>query len=170
MICTSCGTTNRDVAQFCRGCGTALMSPPPQPSPGSPLSTDVPPTSYPGYQSQYPPSQANPLYNPGYGSYQAPMPAGASGKATASLILSIISIFASPCLMFMVPASFLLSVAGMILGKLEMTAISEGRSPAAGLSYAKAGFWIGLIMTALSCLGFSLLMGLGLMSSLFQHL
>ena len=168
MICTSCGTTNRDDAQFCRGCGTALTSPPQPPStpkpPSSPLPPDPPPASYSGYQSQYPSGQSNPLYNPnpGYGNYQAPMPAGASGKAIASLILSIVSIFT---------CGPLLSIPGMIIGKMEMNAITQGQSSPAGMGYAKAGFWIGLIVTAISCLGTILwfvLFALGMVGSILQ--
>lgn len=166
MICTSCGTTNRDDAQFCRGCGTALITPPQQPStprpPSSPLPSDPLPNNYPGYQSQYPPGQSNPLQNPSYGNYQAPLPTGPSGKAIASLILSIVSIFT---------CGPLLSIPGLIIGKMEMNAIAEGRSPQAGMGYAKAGFWIGVVVTALSCLVgilYFLLIALGVMGSALQ--
>lgn len=161
MICTSCGTTNRDDAQFCRGCGTALTSPPSPPSSSSPLPSDPPPASYPGYQSQYPPSQASPIYNPSYGSYQAPLPAGASGKAVASLILGVLSIVT--CLpLFSIPA--------MILGKMEMTAIAQTKSPQAGLGYAKAGFWIGLVTTILLCGGFIIAAAFGFLGSILGAL
>lgn len=163
MICTSCGTTNRDDAQFCRGCGTALTTPPQQPStprpPSSPLPPEPPPSSYPGYQSQYPPGQSNPLHNPGYGNYQAPLPAGPSGKATASMILSIVSFFT--CGPF-------LSIPGMIMGKLEMNAIAQGQSPQAGLGYAKAGFWIGLIVTILYCGGGIIAAAFGFLGSILN--
>lgn len=165
MICTSCGTTNRDDAQFCRGCGTSLISPPQQPSapipPSSPLPPDPPPSAYPGYQSQYPPGQSNPLYNPnpGYGNYQAPLPAGPSGKAIASLILSILSLFT--CGPF-------LSIPGMILGKMEMNAIAQVKSSQAGLGYAKAGFWIGLIATVVFCGGFIIAAAFGFLGSILS--
>ena len=168
MICTSCGTTNRDDAQFCRGCGNALTSPQSQPPttprpPSSPLPPDSPPAGYPGYQSQFPPAQPTPPYNPSYANYQAPMPAGASGKAIASLILSIVSIFT---------CGPLLSIPGMIIGKLEMTAITQGKSSPAGMGYAKAGFWIGVIVTALSCLVgilYFVLIALGIAGSALQQ-
>lgn len=161
MICTSCGTTNRDDAQFCRGCGNPLSSPPQQPPrpPSSPLPPDPPPASYPGYQSQYPPGQSNPLSNPGYGNYQAPMPAGASGKATAAMILSIVSLFT--CGPF-------LSIPGMIMGKLEMNAITQGQSSPAGMGYAKAGFWIGLISTVLYCGGIIIAIAFGFLGSILS--
>ena len=164
MICTSCGVNNRDDAQFCRGCGAALGNPYQHPS--ATQSPNVPPSvspNYPGYQSQFP--QQPPPY--GAGGYQAPMPTGASGKATASLILSILSILVTPCTLF-IPISVLFSIAGLILGKLEMNAIAQGQAPQAGLGYAKAGFWIGVVVTALNCLGFILLMVLGLVGGALQ--
>lgn len=153
MNCTSCGTVNRDDAQFCRGCGTSLTSPP-QPSAPT-MSGD--PSGYSSYQSQYAPGAGNPLQNPSYGNYQPPLPATPSGKATAAMILSIVSIFT--CGPF-------LSIPGMIMGKLEMNAIAQGQSSPAGLGYAKAGFWIGLIVTALSCGGVILAAAFGFLGSI----
>jgi Domain of unknown function (DUF4190)/zinc-ribbon domain len=155
MICTSCGTTNRDDAQFCRGCGTALTAPP-RPS-ANPRPSEPP--GYAGYQSQYAPGPGNPLQAPNYGNYQAPMPAGPSGKATASMILSILSLVT--CLP-------LLSIPGMIMGKMEMNAIAEGRSSPAGLGYAKAGFWIGLISTILLCGGGIIGVAFGFLGSILS--
>jgi hypothetical protein len=60
------------------------------------------------------------------------------------MVLSLISI---------VTCGPLLSIPGMILGKSEMNAIAEGRSPIAGETYAKIGFYVGIGVTALSCLG-----------------
>lgn len=154
MICTSCGTTNRDDAQFCRGCGTSLTTPPRS-------SPTADPPGYAGYQSQYAPGPSNPLQNPSYGNYQPPLPATPSGKATASMILSIISIFT---------CGPLLSIPGMIMGKLEMNAIAQGQSSPAGLGYAKAGFWIGLIVTALSCGGVILAAAFGFLGSILSAL
>ena len=37
----------------------------------------------------------------------------------------------------------------MILGKMEMNAIRQGQAPPAGEGVAKAGFYIGLVMTIL---------------------
>jgi hypothetical protein len=163
MICTSCGVNNRDDAQFCRGCGAALGNP--YQNPASPPNPNVPPppppnpaSNYPGYQSQFaqPPTYAG-------GGYQAPMPSGPSGKAIASLVLSIVSIFT---------CGPLLSIPGMIIGKMEMNDIAAGRAPAAGLGYAKAGFWIGVVVTALSCLVgilYALLIMLGVIGSTIQN-
>jgi uncharacterized membrane protein len=132
---------------------------PQQPSAPGQQSTPFPPDPpppYVGYQSQQPPM------NPGYGNYQAPLPSGPSGKAIASLILSIVSIFT---------CGPLLSIPGLIIGKMEMNDIAAGRSSAAGLGYAKAGFWIGVVVTALSCLVgiiYALLIMLGIAGSALQ--
>jgi hypothetical protein len=60
------------------------------------------------------------------------------------MVLSLISI---------VTCGPLLSIPGLILGKSEMNAIAEGRSPSSGETYAKIGFYVGIGVTALSCLG-----------------
>lgn len=121
--------------------------PPPNPTP-----------NYSGYQSQFP---QPPTYSGG-GGYQAPLPTGPSGKAIASLILSIVSIFT---------CGPLLSIPGLIIGKMEMNDIAAGRAPAAGLGYAKAGFWVGVVVTALSCLVgilYAVLIMLGIAGSALQ--
>ncbi|MBO0857504.1 MAG: DUF4190 domain-containing protein [Chloracidobacterium sp.] len=59
------------------------------------------------------------------------------------MILSIVSI---------VTCGPFLSIPGMIMGKMEMNAIREGQSPQAGENFAKAGFYVGLVVTILSCL------------------
>ena len=75
---------------------------------------------------------------------------GASGRAITAMILSIVGVFL--CGLFT-------SIPGMILGKLEMNAIREGRASAAGDGFAKTGFYVGMVGTALSllCGGFYLL-------------
>lgn len=173
MSCTSCGATNRDEALFCRNCGTSLQPNMPPPSvteapttrlPNippvaeqpyqSPLSAQQnnPPnyTSYisPNMQAQNPPT--NPGYAnyqpPSYANYQPPLPKSASGRAIASLIISLLSIFTCP----------LLSILGMILGKMEINDIKQGRAPFAGMGIAKAGFWVGAIITAFAAFSFIL--------------
>jgi hypothetical protein len=77
------------------------------------------------------------------------------------MVLSIVSIFT---------CGFLLSIPGMILGKMEMNAISQGQSPQAGENFAKAGFYVGLVVTILTCLlgvGYIFLIFLGVLSSSF---
>jgi hypothetical protein len=43
----------------------------------------------------------------------------------------------------------LLSIPGLILGKIEMNAIRDGQSPKAGETLAKIGFYLGIAVTAL---------------------
>ena len=155
MFCTRCGANNLDTDQFCRSCSSPLTKhggahgqgvssgSPQQPYPYStpgPGQQQQPPQGYapyPGYQGQ-PPAQY------GYANQVYPQQTSASGRSIAAMILSIISIFT---------CGPLLSIPGMILGKMEMNAIREGQAPAAGETFAKAGFYIGLGVTVLSCLG-----------------
>jgi hypothetical protein len=53
-----------------------------------------------------------------------------------------------------------------ILGKMEMDAIKEGRAPQSNMGMAKAGFWLGIIGTALSIIFFVLAILLGFLSNL----
>jgi hypothetical protein len=165
MFCTRCGANNPDTDQFCRSCSAPLTKPGSGPGASSgppqqpyPYSTpghgqqQQPPQSYspyPGYQG-YPPPQY------GYANQTYPQQQGASGRAITSLILSIISIFM---------CALLTSVPGMILGKMEMNAIRKGQAPPAGEGVAKAGFYIGLVMTILwgvvvLCYVFLLILGI----------
>jgi hypothetical protein len=48
---------------------------------------------------------------------------------------------------------FFTSIPGMILGRMEMSAIRQGQAPPAGEGIAKAGFYIGLVVTILYGLG-----------------
>lgn len=68
----------------------------------------------------------------------------ASGQAIAALVLSLLS-FVTCC--------FPLSIIGAVLGRMEMTAIQEGRSSRAGETFAKAGYYLGLISIGLTVLG-----------------
>jgi hypothetical protein len=54
----------------------------------------------------------------------------------------------------------------MILGKMEMNAIRDGKSPKAGETFAKVGFYLGLVMTILLCLGDLALLGLAFIGHL----
>jgi hypothetical protein len=71
--------------------------------------------------------------------------APASGRATAAMVLGIVSIVL--CL------GFLSGIPAAILGKLELTAIDEGRAPEAGRTRATVGMVMGLLATVASCLG-----------------
>ena len=63
---------------------------------------------------------------------------------------------------------FFASIPGMILGKMEMNAINEGKAPQAGEAIAKVGFYVGIAATviyALATLSFILLFLIGVASS-----
>ncbi|MFN0121831.1 MAG: zinc-ribbon domain-containing protein [Blastocatellia bacterium] len=98
--------------------------------PNQPLESQV--TGYQQYQG----------YQTTYAGYNPPMSTGgnASGRAITAMILSLISI--GTCGPF-------LSIPGMILGKMELNAIREGKAPKAGETFAKIGFWAGLVLTVL---------------------
>jgi hypothetical protein len=150
MFCTRCGTPNPDDASFCRNCSATLSKPgTPQRqtgSSGSPTDPYQPPTvtqprpeqaPYPGYQG-FPIQQGDYIRPP------AVPQGGASGRAIAAMVMSLISLFT--CGPF-------LSIPGAILGKMELDAIRSGQAPAAGETFAKIGFYGGLVFTAFFCLG-----------------
>jgi len=170
MFCTRCGANNLDTDQFCRSCSTPLTRPggasgassgsPQQPysysTPGHGHQPQQPPQQQPQSHSPYPGYQGHPPPQYGYANQTHSQP-GASGRAIASLVLSIISIIFG-CVFFT-------AVPGMILGKMEMNAIRQGQAPPAGDGIAKAGFYIGLVVTILSglaVLGYIALIFLGL--------
>jgi len=68
---------------------------------------------------------------------------GASGRAITTLILGILSIM---CM------GFFAGIPAIIIGTMEMRAIKAGHAPVAGESAAKAGYILGIIGTALTCL------------------
>jgi len=167
MFCTRCGANNLDTDQFCRSCSAPLVKPssargegassgaPQQPYPYStpgPSQQQQPPqgyTPYPGYQG-YPPSQY------GYANQVSRQQGGASGRAIAALVVSIVSL-----VMCCWPAG----IVGIVLGKMEMNAIQEGRAPQSGESMAKVGFYLGIAAVAVSLL-FTALYFLGALASL----
>jgi Domain of unknown function (DUF4190)/zinc-ribbon domain len=165
MFCTRCGANNLDTDQFCRSCSTPLtksggapgassgspQQPYPYSTPGQVQQQQAPQSysPYPGYQGHQPPQY-------GYANQTYPQQQGASGRAITSLILSIISIFM---------CGFFTSIPGMVLGKMEMNAIRQGQAPSGGEGVAKAGFYIGLVVTilyGLVVLGYIVLIVLGL--------
>jgi hypothetical protein len=93
-------------------------------------------TPYPGYQG-YPPLQY------GYADQMSGRQS-AGNRAVASMVMSVISIFT--CGPF-------LSIPGMIMGKMEMNVIRQGQASPAAETLAKIGFYVGVVMTAISCLG-----------------
>jgi uncharacterized protein DUF4190/zinc ribbon protein len=135
MYCTQCGTANSDELRFCSNCGAPMVrrgdTPQNRVSSGS---GQTPTPAYPG-QSAYPAYSGGPAYP------MHPKEAGASGRAVISMILSVISPFT--CWLFM-------SVPGLILGKMELNAIRDGQAPKAGETFAKIGFYVGLVVTLLS--------------------
>jgi Domain of unknown function (DUF4190) len=148
MFCTRCGANNLDTDLSCRSCSAPLTKPggasgAPSGSPQQPYPYSTPGqgqqqqqpqsyTPYPGYQGYPPPQQA-------YANQTYPQQ-GASGRAIASLVLSLVSIFM---------CGPLTSIPGMILGKMEMNAIRQGQASPAGEGLAKAGFYISLVITIL---------------------
>ena len=59
----------------------------------------------------------------------------------------------------------------MILGKIEMNAIRQGQAPLAGEGIAKAGFYIGLVVTilyGLVLLGYIFLFIIGIAATSIQ--
>ncbi len=81
---------------------------------------------------------------------------GASGRAIAALIVSIVSL-----VMCCWPAG----IVGIVLGKMEMNAIKEGRASQAGETMAKVGFYMGIAVTVIS-LVFTALYFLGILASI----
>jgi hypothetical protein len=156
MFCTRCGASNIDTDQFCCSCGAPLVKPGgaqgassgstqqpypySTPSAGQQQQQPQGHTPYPGYQG-YPPPQH------GYADQMAGQQGGASGRAIAALITGIISLVLC-CL----PAG----IVGIVLGKMEMNAIQEGRAPRAGETVAKVGFYLGIATTAISLLVYCL--------------
>ncbi len=69
---------------------------------------------------------------------------GASGMAIATLVLGIGSWFILPLIG---------SIAGAILGRIELNNIKRGDSPAAGKTIAQIGFWLSVANIALSVFG-----------------
>lgn len=173
MFCTRCGTPNPDDAAFCRNCSAPLAKPgdtPRQPGGfsaptpyGAPSTTSpqqpAPPTqpAQPGQTGQppYPGYQGYPVYQSSYANQSGAQQGNASGRAIASIILSILGLIA---------CGFLTSIPGMILGKMELNAIRAGEAPRAGETLAKIGFYVGIAGTVIYCLGgliWGILMAIG---------
>jgi len=134
--CQNCRQQNSPEAQFCRFCA-------------SPLNGGQRPQNQANFNNQQ--------WNQGFQGNQSAgfvqPSAGASGRAIASLLLSICSLLF--CCM-------LTSIPGAILGWMEISAIKQGRSSPAGMMMAKIGLWggIGVSILTLFFYGFYLLLAL----------
>jgi len=164
MFCTRCGANNLETDQFCRSCNVPLVKPGAQQQPGASSGPAQPqyPYSTPGAGQQQPPQHYPPYA--GYQGYSNPQASysnqmsgqqGASGRAIAALIVSIVSL---------VICCWPAGIVGAVLGKMEMNAIQEGRAPQAGATMAKVGFYLGIAGTAISLL-FTALYFLGILAS-----
>ncbi len=147
MFCTRCGTQNPDDAGFCRNCSSPLTRPVShsgqqtapqsnQPTSGSYANPSSSQSPYPGYQGP-------PVYQSSYANQPITQQSGASGRAIASMVLSILGL---------VMCGFLTSIPAMILGKMELNDIKLGKAPKAGETLAKIGFYVGIAGTVISCL------------------
>jgi uncharacterized membrane protein YvbJ len=119
MFCQRCGMNNREGAQFCAGCAVPLVANQQQ--------------FNQGFNSQ------QQQFNQGYNGQQQVL-SGSSGRAIASLMLSILGL---------IFCGWFTSIPGMILGKMEMNAIRDGRASHSGSGLAKTGFYMGIGVTAL---------------------
>lgn len=80
----------------------------------------------------------------------------ASGRAIAALILGILSL---------VCMGFVTGIPAIILGRMELNAIKEGKAVCAGEGVAKVGYILGIVGTVLTCLAmfaFVALLALGI--------
>lgn len=154
IYCPNCKKPNPPEATFCRNCAVSLMVK----GGGQPADAGV---GAGAGQANYENPQWNPQpqgYQPqGYpmaGNYMQPPSEGPSGRAIASLALTI-------CGLVLCCGGFT-AIPGAILGWLEIGAIREGRSSPKGLMMAQIGLWGGIIVTIvmaiLSFLGFFMMM------------
>ena len=141
MFCFKCGASMPDDATICPQCATPVQSiptappPPPQASqPGAPTSS---PTSawlnVPPAQAQYPPQQA---YPPQAQPYPGQFQPQTDGKATASLILGILSIL---CF------GLLTGLPAIILGHISRGNIQQSRGRLTGAGMALTGLILGYV-------------------------
>jgi type II secretory pathway pseudopilin PulG len=140
MFCFKCGASMPDDATICPQCATPVQSiptapPPPQaPQAGAPTPAstsawlNVPPA-----QTQYPPQQA---YPPQAQPYPGQFQPQTDGKATASLILGILSIL---CF------GLLTGLPAIILGHISRGNIEQSRGRLTGAGMALAGLIMGYV-------------------------
>src|SRR5690348_13338075 len=140
MFCFRCGASMPDDATICPQCATPVQSvptappPPPAPQAGAPTSSPTPAwLNVPSAQAQYPPQQAYPPQAQPYpGQYQQQT----DGKATASLILGILSIL---CF------GLLTGLPAIILGHISRGNIEQSRGRLTGAGMALTGLILGYV-------------------------
>ena len=93
-----------------------------------------------------PPSTFNTPPPPPPSGQGTPSSESASSAAIIALVLGIASWICSLGLLTGIPA--------WIVGKKEINAINEGRSPQSGKLMAQIGMWLGIIMTIISIIAF----------------
>ena len=127
--CPACHRPNPPEASFCRHCAASLAAA----AGGRPFAT-------PQNQQWH---QMPPAGSQMQGNFASPgANAGASGRAVASLILTICSL--------VLCCGIFTAVPGAILGWIEVNAIKEGRSSPAGMALAQIGLWGGAAVAGLS--------------------
>src|SRR6266404_2034884 len=126
MFCSKCGAQIDDQAQFCPQCGTTspVMAQPPAPPPG-------PPTQQPPYAVS---GQYVPQYTP---------PPPTDGKATASLVLGILSVICFGALA---------GIPAIILGHVSRSNIQKSGGKVKGEGLALAGLIMGYFSLVISLL------------------
>src|SRR5260221_495685 len=150
MFCFKCGGSMPDDSAVCPQCGAAVANAPvssapqqapapPAPSAGSAWLNPPPgqPQQYPGQAQAYP-GQGQPYPAAPY------VPARTDGKAVASLILGIVSIFLCLGIFSGIPA--------VILGHLSLSGIRKSMGRTQGSGMATAGLIMGYIGIAFGLL------------------
>jgi hypothetical protein len=142
MLCPRCGTDNPVGAQFCTRCWSPMQQvAPPNPSqPGRPLDTSprsayetVSQTPAPdfGAMQQFPRPMTRPFVQSGR---------GASARAIVALVLGALSTF------FWCPG---ISLAALLLGRMELNAIGRGESSPDSYTFARVGYILGIVFTVI---------------------
>ncbi len=134
MFCFKCGASMPDTSTVCPQCATPVQTPPVSPQPASvpnPASTSalLNPQSAPNMQQP----------QPYYGQQQSPSAQQTDGKATASLVLGILSLL---CF------SVLAGIPAIILGHMSKANIRRSMGRLKGEGMATAGLVMGYISAA----------------------
>jgi len=158
MYCTQCGTFNSDERTNCNSCGESMAN--------SRVVRIGTIEAKGGSGASGTGSATGPATN-NYGSphrtgqpYHNPVPTGASGASGRSILAMVLSIIG------IAGCGPLTSIAGIILGRQELTAIREGRAGREGTVFAKVGYYLGIITTVLYCGAILIWLGLALLAVL----